>query len=80
MKTLESLIVTDVHTMDVTQKIMDNKVKDTDQFEWIAEMRHYTCMESPGKLPNKMDKPAQLEIKIMMINSTRYYGFEYQGN
>ena len=28
MRTLETLIVTDVHSMDVTQQIMEKRVKD----------------------------------------------------
>ena len=43
-------------------------------------MRHHTAMESPGKLRDRQEAPPQLEIKISMINSVRYYGYEYQGN
>jgi hypothetical protein len=73
MRTLESLIVTDVHSRDVTQEIMELNVRDTSIFEWISQLRHYTGIEESGRVK----KVNRLEIKISMINSTRYYGFEY---
>lgn len=45
MRTLESLIVTDVHSRDVTQEIMEMNVRDVSVFEWISQLRHYTVME-----------------------------------
>lgn len=71
--TLETLIVTDVHSMDVTETLLHQKVFNTTEFEWISQLRHYKVMET-------VKKEQQLEIKISMINSTRNYGFEYQGN
>lgn len=73
MRTLESLIVTDVHSRDTTYELMEQKVSDIESFEWISQLRHYTIMEESGRTR----KTKQLEIKISMINSTRYYGFEY---
>ena len=40
-------------------------------------MRHYTALEESGRDKKKVTR---LEIKISMINSTRNYGFEYQGS
>jgi len=74
VQTLETLIVTDVHSMDVTQTIVQQKVFNVSEFEWISQLRHYKVMEEQkGAAP-------RLEVKIAMINSTRFYGFEYQGN
>ena len=67
MRTLESLIVTDVHSRDVTQEIMELNVRDTSIFEWISQLRHYTGIEESGRVK----KVNRLEIKISMINSTR---------
>lgn len=36
MRTLESMIVTDVHSRDVTQEIMEMNLRDTSIFEWIS--------------------------------------------
>ena len=76
MRTLESLIVTDVHSRDTVQEIMELNVRDVASFEWISQLRHYTAVEESGRHV----KVTQLEIKVSMINSTRYYGFEYQGS
>ena len=35
-QTLESLIVTDVHSRDTTQELMELNVRDTASFEWIS--------------------------------------------
>jgi len=45
MRTLESLIVSDVHSRDVTQEIMELNVRNVAVFEWISQLRHYTLME-----------------------------------
>ena len=52
---------------------MELNVRDTSIFEWISQLRHYTGIEESGRVK----KVNRLEIKISMINSTRYYGFEY---
>ena len=84
MRTIESLIVTDVHTKDVTEEIMKQNVRDTSHFSWIQQLRHYTAMEAQPTKPTRRGTPGekvqQLEIKVSMINSTRLYGFEYQGS
>ena len=73
MQTLESLIVTDVHSRDTTQELMELNVRDITSFEWISQLRHYTVMEDNARVKSE----PKLEIKISMINSTRNYGFEY---
>ena len=78
VQTLESLIVTDVHSRDTTQEIMELNVRDIASFEWISQLRHYTSVEE--SLTRDKKKVTRLEIKISMINSTRFYGFEYQGS
>ena len=75
MRTLESLIVTDVHSRDTTQEIMELNVRDISSFEWISQLRHYVAMEE--SYVTTRNKETRLEIRISMINSTRYYGFEY---
>ena len=36
MRTLESLIVTDVHSRDTVQELMELNVRDVASFEWIS--------------------------------------------
>lgn len=79
MRTLESLIVTDVHARDVTQEIMELNVRDPAMFEWISQLRHYVRMEDSTTSRGFKGEP-RLEIQISMINAMRYYGFEYQGS
>jgi len=76
--TLNSLIVMDVHTKDVTQDIFKESVGSVSSFEWISQMRHYISMEK--QRITKQGMPSELTINIKMINSVRQYGFEYQGN
>lgn len=45
MRTLESLIVTDVHSRDVTQEIQELNVRNVAAFEWISQLRHCIVME-----------------------------------
>lgn len=78
MRTLESLIVTDVHSRDTTEEILKLGVKDVSSFEWISQLRHYTGVEESDLGRGK--KVTRLEIRVSMINSTRFYGFEYQGS
>ena len=54
MRTLESLIVTDVHSRDTTEELMRLKVTDITSFEWISQLRHYTSMEESGSRNNRV--------------------------
>ena len=75
MQTLESLIVTDVHSRDVTQRIMELNLRDKEAFEWISQLRHYLeAVEYTVRVKTKITKN---EIMVKMINSVRLYGFEY---
>ena len=57
---------------------MELNVRDIASFEWISQLRHYTSVEE--SITRDKKKVTRLEIKISMINSTRFYGFEYQGS
>lgn len=65
MMTLNSLIVLDVHTKDVTQQLLNKQQIKIGDFDWQSQMRHYQ---------NGTD------IALSMMDSTRQYGFEYLGN
>lgn len=45
IQTLESMIVLDVHSKDLTFDIMNQNIKDISVFEWISQLRHYTARE-----------------------------------
>jgi dynein heavy chain, axonemal len=49
---LESLIVMNVHTADVTEEVLlKHNVTNKADFEWIKQMRHYVTEEKIPKNP-----------------------------
>ena len=64
-----------VHSKDVVAQLIDNNVKDRQDFEWIQNLRYYIFEEMLPK-----EKILQLEVEARMITSNRRYGFEYLGN
>ena len=59
---------------------MEGNVRDVSMFEWNAQFRHYTKMLTPENRNKRVVEEPRLEIEVRMINSCRFYGFEYQGN
>ena len=39
--TLGALVVTEVHTRDFVQELIENDVTDTQNFNWIAQLRYF---------------------------------------
>jgi dynein heavy chain, axonemal len=69
MTTLNSLIVLDVHTKDVTASLLQKPGGITKHdFEWQSQLRHYSSTSGSG------------EVTLSMMDSTRSYGYEYLGN
>lgn len=63
--TLKTLCIQDVHARDVTEKLIANKSRHVDDFEWMAQLRYYW-----------IDK--EVEMRIFAANIS--YGYEYLGN
>jgi dynein heavy chain len=63
--TLGTSVILDVHNRDVIQNLIENKVKDVQDFEWLAQLRYYV---------------EQDVILVRMIDTEREYGYEYLGN
>ncbi|XP_011502202.1 PREDICTED: dynein heavy chain 3, axonemal [Ceratosolen solmsi marchali] len=63
--TLNALIVIDVHARDVLKLLIEKKVKDVLDFNWIAQLRYYWFENN---------------VIVSMITTDIDYGFEYLGN
>ncbi|XP_008202999.3 dynein heavy chain 3, axonemal [Nasonia vitripennis] len=63
--TLNALIVIDVHARDVLKLLVERRVNDVMDFNWIAQLRYYWLEGS---------------ITVSMITTDVEYGFEYLGN
>lgn len=63
--TLNALIVIDVHARDVVKLLVETKVQNAMDFNWISQLRYYWLDAS---------------ITVSMITTDVAYGFEYLGN
>ena len=64
--TLGALVVTEVHTRDVIQELIQNNVTDIQNFNWISQLRYYADRDD--------------DVDVRMINATLPYSYEYLGN
>ena len=69
-KKFEQLITDLVHQRDVTRYLMNKKIDNVKDFEWLIHMRFYWH-------PKEADPMKKLNIE--MSNAHFYYGFEYLG-
>nr|XP_022908003.1 dynein heavy chain 1, axonemal-like [Onthophagus taurus] len=60
-----ALIVIEVHSRDVTQTLVDNKIMSVNDFDWISQLRYYWI---------------EGEVKVRAVNAEFPYGYEYLGN
>ncbi|XP_026674744.1 dynein heavy chain 1, axonemal-like [Ceratina calcarata] len=63
---LEAVIVIEVHARDVTYKLIEEKVSNVNDFDWISQLRYYWVDDS--------------ELKVRAVNAEFPYGYEYLGN
>ncbi|KAJ3111551.1 Dynein heavy chain 1, axonemal [Phlyctochytrium bullatum] len=62
---LGDLIVLDVHSRDVTKKLIDSGVNSENDFEWISQLRYYWEDD---------------DLRVKIVNANFRYGYEYLGN
>ncbi|KAG6610110.1 Dynein heavy chain [Phytophthora cinnamomi] len=73
--TLGALVVMDVHNRDTIAELVDLKITDKLDFDWLAQLRYYWIQ---GGVSATTGKPHTLECR--MINTLALYAFEYLGN
>ncbi|KAI9175897.1 hypothetical protein H9P43_006261 [Blastocladiella emersonii ATCC 22665] len=61
-----ALIVIDVHSRDVVRQLMENRIDNPNDFEWISQLRYYW--------------EADEDLHIRIVNAHFKYGYEYLGN
>ena len=69
-KKYEQLITDMVHQRDVTRSLVNKKINDENDFEWLYQMRY-------SWRPKESDISKRLEIQV--ANARFQYGFEYLG-
>lgn len=62
---LGDLIVVEVHSRDVVQKLIDNNIVNDKDFDWISQLRYYWEDD---------------DLRVKIVNANFKYGYEYLGN
>ncbi|XP_068620866.1 dynein axonemal heavy chain 7 [Battus philenor] len=68
--TLGALVVLDVHARDVLMLLIEFKVQQDNDFNWLSQIRYYW----------EVQEETGLQVVTRMINSQLMYGYEYLGN
>ena len=69
-KTMNALIVIDVHAKDVIWGFVEQQVRDKTSFEWISQLRYYW----------ELDDRQQENMWVKCVQTSFPYGYEYLGN
>jgi len=62
---LSDLIIMDVHSRDIVKTMIESQVSNTNDFEWISQLRYYWEDD---------------DLKVRIVNAEFNYGYEYLGN
>jgi len=84
-RTLEALIVIDVHARDVVTNLIETKIGKTSEFIWISQLRYYWKTEEEKLMVHMISKISNifeyfiLKRKIFLATELEY-AYEYLGN
>ncbi|KAF7272031.1 hypothetical protein GWI33_015147, partial [Rhynchophorus ferrugineus] len=62
---MSALITIEVHSRDVTQNLVDLNIVNSNDFNWISQLRYYWV---------------EKQMKVRAVNAEFQYGYEYLGN
>jgi dynein heavy chain len=65
-KTLEALVVIEVHSRDIVGELAEKGIDSIAAFDWLAQLRYYWTADG--------------HMDVCQINATLRYGYEYLGN
>ncbi|KZC03876.1 Dynein heavy chain 1, axonemal [Dufourea novaeangliae] len=63
---LEAVITIEVHARDVTHRLIQERVSNINDFDWISQLRYYWVDDT--------------DLKVRAVNAEFPYGYEYLGN
>lgn len=69
--TMQSLIIQEIHNVDVVKRLVAEKVKQPDHFSWISQLRYNWRVD-------EIDKNEY--VFVSMVTTDIQYGLEYLGN
>ena len=76
-KTLGALTTIDVHARDTCAQLVADKIKSSDDFGWISQVRYY--WDEAWKEGQAIEK-GDSTVVVKVINARALYGYEYLGN
>jgi dynein heavy chain len=74
-KTMEALLVIEVHARDVVKRFIDKGLDSQADFEWLSQLRYYWNDEEVDTSAGK-----SLGLQAKMCQCVYPYGYEYLGN
>merc|ERR1719201_320754 len=75
-----AMVTLDVHSRDVVDEFVDNKVDSEQSFDFLAQLRYYWQLEGGFIKVDTGEPNEKMECQVSIVVSTLLYGFEYLGN